>query len=353
MPYHVRAIVDIPHWILEDTNTHEPVTVVTQFLHYLETRQYSPATLRAYAYGLRSFWDWLEEQGQDWSAVHRVDVVQYLESTQIPRGRLPGGRLSARTLNHRLAVLNSFFAWWQLVQDVPGHGNPARTLPTFRGASSQGLLGHVRRRTLRQPLQVREDHALPQALPIQAIETLISHFHTVRDKAMALLMVMGGLRSMEVRALQFDDLDLGQGQVLVRGKGRRQRWVPLNELSLTHVHRYILMERPSTSTATIFVVQKGPHRGEPLSAAGLRSVFRYHRIVSGQVAVRPHRLRHTYATNLAQAGMDPEVLQRLMGHAHFDQTLAYIHLAPDHVRQAYDAAMAQWRKRQESESPCP
>lgn len=351
MTYRVRTIAEVPHWILENTNTGEPVPVVTQFLRYLHTRQYSTATLRAYTYGLRSFWDWLEEQGQDWSTVHQGDVVQYLESTQVPQGRCSGGRLSARTLNHRLAVLNSFFSWRHLVQDDPGSVNPARTMPISRGSSSQGLLGHVRRRTLRQPLRVREDHAFPQAVPIQAVENLISHFHTVRDKAMALLMVMGGLRSMEVRGLQFGDLDLGQGQVRVRGKGRRERWVPLNDLTLTHLHRYILMERPSTSTTTIFVGQKGPHRGDPLSAAGLRSVFRYHRIVSGQVAVRPHRLRHTYATNLAQAGIDPEVLQRLMGHAHFDQTMAYIHLAPEHVRRAYDAAMAQWQHRHESESP--
>ena len=352
MPYHVQVIPETPGWVLEHSDTQRPVTVVTQFRQYLHTRQYSNATVRAYAYGLRSFWDWLEEQDVDFGAVRRGHLVEYLEAPRIPSGAR-GVRFSARTHNHRLAVLNSFFAWWQLVQDDKTPTHPAGPIPTQPGASTQGLLGHVRRRTLRQPLRIREDRPLPQALPVPAVEELIGHFHTVRDKAMALLMVMGGLRSMEVRAITFDDLDFGQGQVRVRGKGRRERWVPLNDVTLTLVHRYILMERPDTPAMTVFVVHKGPHRGGPLTAAGLRSIFRYHRQVTGQSAVRPHRLRHTYATNLADAGIEPEVLQRLMGHAHFDQTLAYIHLAPEQIRQAYDAALAKWRQRQESEPPCP
>ncbi len=352
MTYHVQAIPETPGWVLEHSNTKEPVAVVTQFFQYLHARQYSNATMRAYAYGLRSFWDWLEERDVDFGAVRRGQLVEYLEATRIPSGAR-GMRLSARTLNQRLAVLNSFFAWWQLVHDDQTLTNPAAPVPTQTGAATQGLLGHVRRRTLRQPLRVREDHPLPLALPSHAVEELIGHFHAIRDKAMAVLMVMGGLRSMEVRAMTFDDLDFGQGQVRVRGKGRRERWVPLNDITLTLVHRYILMERPNTPAMTVFVVHKGPHRGDPLTAAGLRSIFRYHRQVTGQSAVRPHRLRHTYATNLAEAGIAPEVLQRLMGHAHFDQTLAYIHLAPEHIRQAYDAALANWRQRQGSEPPCP
>jgi site-specific recombinase XerD len=86
------------------------------------------------------------------------------------------------------------------------------------------------------------------------------------------------------------------------------------------------------------VVAKGPHRGQPLTAAGLRRVFRYHREISGVAAGHPHALRHSFGTALAEAGVDLPVLQALMGHDHVDSSAACIHLAPAHVRAAYDAA---------------
>jgi site-specific recombinase XerD len=86
------------------------------------------------------------------------------------------------------------------------------------------------------------------------------------------------------------------------------------------------------------VVAKGPHRGQPLTPAGLRTIFRYHRDKAGVPAGHPHALRHSFGTALAEAGVDLAVLQALMGHDHVDSSAAYIHLAPAHVRAAYDAA---------------
>ena len=91
---------------------------------------------------------------------------------------------------------------------------------------------------------------------------------------------------------------------------------------------------------------KGPNRGHPLTAAGLRRVFRYHREVSGVAAGHPHALRHTFGTALAEAGVDLAVLQALMGHDHVESSAAYIHLAPAHVRAAYDAARQRQRAAQ-------
>jgi site-specific recombinase XerD len=93
----------------------------------------------------------------------------------------------------------------------------------------------------------------------------------------------------------------------------------------------------------LFVVAKGPHRGQPLTAAGLRTIFRYHRGRAGVPAGHPHALRHSFGTALAEAGVDLAVLQALMGHDHVDSSAAYIHLAPAHVRAAYDAARQRQR----------
>ena len=82
------------------------------------------------------------------------------------------------------------------------------------------------------------------------------------------------------------------------------------------------------------------------SPAGLRTIFRYHRTKADVPAGHPHALRHSFGTALAEAGVDLAVLQALMGHDHVDSAAAYIHLAPAHIRRAYDEARARQRSRE-------
>lgn len=111
------------------------------------------------------------------------------------------------------------------------------------------------------------------------------------------------------------------------------------------IQAYLPAERPATSSLRLFVVAKGPHRGQPLTAAGLRTVFRYHRRRTGVTAGHPHALRHTFGTALAEAGVDLAVMQALLGHDHVDSAAAYIHLATAHVRRELDAARPRQRAR--------
>jgi site-specific recombinase XerD len=91
-------------------------------------------------------------------------------------------------------------------------------------------------------------------------------------------------------------------------------------------------------------VLKGPRRGQPLSVEGVRSSFRYHRAQAKVARAHPHALRHTYALNLAEAGMDPHVLKELLGHASLDASLAYVRCSPKRVRAEYDQAMEVLRR---------
>jgi site-specific recombinase XerD len=86
------------------------------------------------------------------------------------------------------------------------------------------------------------------------------------------------------------------------------------------------------------VVLRGPTIGGPLTEAGMRKVFRVHRARSGATRVRPHRLRHTYATELAAAGIDLMVLRELMGHVSPETTAKYVHLAPEMLAAEFAAA---------------
>jgi site-specific recombinase XerD len=131
--------------------------------------------------------------------------------------------------------------------------------------------------------------------------------------------------------------------VRVIGKGNKERRVPLDPDVASLIQTYLLAERPETTSDALFIVAKGPNRGQPLTAAGLRTIFWYHRAKADVPAGHPHALRHSFGTALAEAGVDLAVIQALMGHDHVDSAAAYIHLAPAHLRSAYDAACARQR----------
>src|SRR6266567_1959747 len=215
----------------------------------------------------------------------------------------------------------------QLCNDYLGYLADRRYSPASVRAYAFDLLHFAR-------WLAREDIGLDRA----ETADLLSSFRTDRDRAIAGLMLLSGLRSAEVLGLRVADVDIGRGWVRVTGKGDKERRVPLDPDVAGLIQAYLLAERPETASRALFVVAKGPHRGQPLTAAGLRRVFRYHREISGVAAGHPHALRHSFGTALAEAGVDLPVLQALMGHDHVDSSAAYIHLAPAHVRAAYDAA---------------
>nr|MDQ2710365.1 tyrosine-type recombinase/integrase [Actinomycetota bacterium] len=183
----------------------------------------------------------------------------------------------------------------------------------------------------------------PRGLDRAEITALVGSLRTERDRAIAGLMLFSGLRSAEVLGLSVGDVDIPRGWVRVVGKGDKERRVPIDPDVAGLIQTYLFAERPDSQASQLFLVAKGPHRGQPLTPAGLRTIFRYHRGKAGVPAGHPHALRHSFGTALAEAGVDLAVLQALMGHDHVDSSAAYIHLAPAHVRAAYDAARARQR----------
>jgi site-specific recombinase XerD len=339
------------------------------FLVYLRDRNYSPRTLRTYGYGLLAFIRWLQTRDLALEQVRTDDVLAFLSScrTETVRGR-PGpnvvdlqgnrvDRLAPASVNLRLAAVAGLFEF--LSMRDPGAVNPipkGRPSTWFASGERSGLLAHTKRRPApRSRLRLRTPRRLPRALSPAEVAGLLGSLRTTRDLAMAGLMLYCGLRSCEVLALKVTDVDIGGRWLLVHGKGGKERRVPLDTDLAAVINSYLLTERPDgpgeqdgdgpseRREEALFVVGKGPHRGRPLTAAGLRTVFRYHRAVSGIGAGAPHALRHTFGTALAEAGVDLAVMQALLGHAHVDTTARYIHLAPTHVKAQYDAARARQR----------
>lgn len=313
------------------------VGLVNGYLGYLGDRRYAAGTRRSYAFDLLVFSRWLRATDLRVEQVDTATLLRFLGSCQ---------ELAPATVNRRMAALSGLFGY--LVMRDPSMVNPMpKGAASRRAATTQrdGLLGHLARPQPRSAVRARQPRRLPRGLDPEEVTAFLGSLRTWRDQAMAGLMLFSGLRSAEVLALDVDDVDIARGWVRVAGKGGRERRTPVDTTVAGWIQTYLLAERPATDDRALFVVAKGPNRGRRLSAAGLRTIFRYHRDRAGVDAAHPHALRHSFGTALAEAGVDLPVIQALLGHARVDSSVGYVHLAPLRVRAAYDTARDRQRAR--------
>ena len=228
--------------------------------------------------------------------------------------------------------------------------DPAAPNPLPRGAAARRaaggergrLLAHLGKPKQRSGLRVREPRRLPRGLDRAETAALLGSFRTDRDRAIAGLMLFCGLRSAEVLGLAVAAVDIPRGWIRVMGKGGKERRVPLEPDVAGLVQAYLLAGRPETSSRALFVVAKGPRRGQPLTPAGLRTIFRYHRAGPG---CRPGT-RTRCGTPSAPPWPRPTwpCCRRCWATTTWTPPPPTSNLAPAHVRAAYDAARQRQRE---------
>jgi integrase len=157
---------------------------------------------------------------------------------------------------------------------------------------------------------------------------------------MVAAMVLGGLRRCEVLGLRLGDLHVAERRVFIaEGKAGRQRLIPVSGRFFAAVAAYLEGERPpGIRSSHVFVVLKGPRRGQPLSAKGMDEVLTAARRRAGLEHATCHELRHTCLTRLREAGMALEAVQAQAGHASIESTRIYLHLADDWLAAQYRKA---------------
>jgi integrase/recombinase XerC len=323
------------------------VELANAFLAHLVVRCFSPATVRAYAYDLLNFSRFLAGRGATVADVVATDLFDYLHWQQRPPAtkgtrvvRLVERRGAApASVNRRVAAVRGLFEYAVISGLRVDNPVPAARRSSGLRAKRRGVLGHIGPgRPSTGGRLVREPRRLPESLDREEISDFLSDLGTYRDRAMVLLMALGGLRAAEVRSLRLADVDMGLRRVRVTGKGGRERVVPVDRAFFTELGAYLRDERPvGCATGQCFVVLHGPTAGGPLTESGMRRIFRTHRARSGAIRVRPHRLRHSYGTELAAAGIDLLVLRELMGHASPETTAGYVHLSAATLATEYAA----------------
>lgn len=311
--------------------------LVNLFLDHLVTRGFSPATVRAYAFDLANFLVFLAARWLGVEQVRAVDLFSYLDWQREQRTGV-----AASTMNRRVSTVRSWCEFLVTTDRLVENPVPRPRRSSGLRAVRRGMLGHVARPVRSGPAGgrlVSQPSRLPESLDPDDVGVFLADLNTHRDRAVVLAMVLGGLRSAEVRGLRLADVDMGMRRVRVIGKGNRERVIPIERAFFDEVSAYLRRERPAgCRTAECFVVLRGPTTGAAMTEAGMRKVFRIHRERTGATRVRPHRLRHTYATELAAAGIDLMVLRDLMGHASPETTAKYVHLSAETLAAEFAAA---------------
>jgi integrase/recombinase XerD len=322
-----------PIQVVEQT-TDRGVDWINGYLDREYVRRLAYTTLRSYAHNLLHFVRW-------WESVHHtgditqadltesslLDYVRFQSSLQPPP--------SASTINDRVAVAD---------RALRNHF-PEAPCQIARGFHQAFLrrrpMGLGRPRVEMSRLRVKEPklHIVP--LSVDEVARFWSSFRTARDLAIVGLMLLHGLRSAEVLALNPEDVLLSEAQLRVHGKGNKLRLLPLAPETTQLLDHYLRVERPTPCSAALFVVMKGHGRGTRMTCAGLRSLFRYHRRTTGIPLANPHRFRHTFASDMVRAGMSLPALMQLMGHAGIETTLHYVQVTPQDVYLQYARAVAQ------------
>lgn len=310
-----------------------------RFLFASAARGLSQATLRAYGFDLVALYRWLARQGYALAALTKDRALHYI-AAQRRAGAQP------TTINRRLTTARLLYRFCI-----------GRELDPEPVVLSQALVRRMRRRDRelgvhfvprphRVQLRVRVPRRVVEPLTRIEVRAFLRTLRRYRDLAIVHLLLLSGLRSAEVLQLRLGDVLVEDKQLRVRGKGNRERVLPLPPLVARLIANYLQWERPvGGAEARLFIVLQGARRGRPMSPAGLRSLFRHRRRKLALGRAHPHRFRHTFGADMARAGVRLPVLQRLMGHADDATTLRYIQLSMADIADEYRRAVAQLERR--------
>jgi integrase/recombinase XerD len=288
--------------------------LMLDFLAYLELeRGMARNTLASYRSDLLQFGAFLAERETDAVDVQARDVSEFLADIATGDGE---GRAATATIQRKAATLRSFYRHLRREELLDSDPTAALTTPRS-GQRLPNVLGHAEvRRLLDQPRGSE-----PIAL---------------RDRALLELMYACGLRASEVVDLELAQLDLEDGLARVRGKGSKERIVPVGSVAVSALRVYLRGGRPALVGSRVQPRLFVNFRGGPLTRQGLYKIVQRHAAAAGlDGRMSPHTLRHTFATHLLAGGCDLRSLQEMLGHADVATTQVYTHLSNQHLKKVY------------------
>jgi integrase/recombinase XerD len=296
-----------------DSGTEPFERLVLDFLGYLEfERGLSRNTLEAYRTDLLQFGRFLDKRDLSALRAGSADVSDFLAGLANGNGKAA----SPATIHRKAACLRSF----------------------YRHLRREGLVEDDPTASLTAP---RRGQKLPQVLSRAEVTRLLEQPRgtepaALRDRALLELMYACGLRASEAIGLEMGDIDLDDHVLRARGKGSKERIVPIGASAIDALRRYLERGRPALIRGRPETHLFVNFRGGPLTRQGLYKVVRRHAETAGLAdRMSPHTLRHTFATHLLAGGCDLRSVQEMLGHADVATTQLYTHLSSQRLKDVY------------------
>jgi integrase/recombinase XerD len=307
-----------------------------EFLAYLELeRGLSRNTLQAYRSDLMQFGEFLHRRDVDPLWAGHGDLAAFLselatdaapQSASGEEDEQERTAVSAATLRRKAACLRSF----------------------YRHLRREGTIAHDPTAELRGP---RRTQRLPAALTRGEVTRLLGEPRgteplALRDRALLELMYACGLRASEVTDMELSDIDLEEGVLRARGKGSKERIVPIGASAVAATRAYLQRARPALVGVQVQSRLFVNARGGGLTRQGLYKIVQGHARHAGLARkMSPHTLRHTFATHLLAGGCDLRSLQEMLGHSDLATTQVYTHLSSERLKDVYFDAHPRARRR--------
>ena len=275
--------------------------------HLSDERNYSEHTVKAYRGDLENFRDFLLKEEKKVEDTNAATINAYVSTLY--------GKNSPASVERKVSAIRSFFSY--LVRKGLAAQNPAKLVRTPR----------------------KKKH-LPVFLSVDEVFNLVDVKDQeksplrARDRAVLELLYSSGLRVSELAGATLADLSMGEAVIRVRGKGNKERIVPVGSKALSALGEYLdVREELKPASDRIFLNS----RGGGITTRSLARIIKKYGLVSGiSKNVSPHVLRHSFATHLLAGGADLRAIQEMLGHASLSTTQKYTHLSVERIMEVYD-----------------
>ncbi|UCD74720.1 MAG: tyrosine recombinase XerC [Phycisphaerales bacterium] len=340
-----------------NTSTNDTLPIVDAFLHYLlDERHFSPYTARCYGVDLRQYVEFLSDEFNI-STGPEHEATAFQQVTRRPSGAAAGNADVLGTLGPPTVTSTMLKADVKIIRDFLARldeyqysaATMARKIATLRSfhrwMDKNELIESNPMLLIRTP---RQDKRLPKAINVEQVEQLLAapddtELLGARDRAILETLYSTGIRVSELVGVNLTDIDDAGEALIVRGKGKKERIVPLGSHALAALQHYTNMLRNSRQFSGLASDPNAPlfinkHGGRLSTRSVRRKVSKYLAQAGLDPDISPHTLRHSFATHLLDNGADLRSVQELLGHQSLSTTQVYTHLTTQRMRDAYDEA---------------